>query len=209
LLNIRVTPVQRARALARTLRHLPDRMLHGRRRRLATAALARSSNIRSVLFICHGNICRSPYAAAAFRTLLPPSLRGHVEIGSAGFIGPDRPPPAESLLVAGKRGIDLASHRSSLLSVEKVRRYDLLVVMEERQRRAIAATYPYRALLVLGDLDPEPIDTRTIRDPFAQTEAVFEQSFARIDRCLQLLVDTLYPLGRGRAGRAANQHAHR
>ena len=201
--------MQRARALARTLRHLPDRVLHGRRRRHATETLARSSNIRSVLFICHGNICRSPYAAAAFRAMLPSSLRGHVEIASAGFIGPDRPPPAESLLVAERRGIELTSHRSSLLSAEKVQRYDLLVVMEERQRRAIAATYPYRALIVLGDLDPEPIDTRTIRDPYAQTEEVFEQSFTRIDRCLQLLVDTLYPLGRGRAGKATNQHAHR
>jgi protein-tyrosine phosphatase len=209
LLNIKTAPLQRARALARALRHLPDRMLHGRRRGRAVASLAHSANIRSVLFICHGNICRSPYAAAAFRAMLPPSLRGHVEIGSAGFIGPDRPPPAESLLVAGKRGIELTNHRSSLLSVEKVQRYDLLVVMEERQRRAIAATYPHRGLIVLGDLDPEPIDTRTIRDPYAQSEAVFEQSFARIDRCLQLLVDTLYPLGRGRAGKPANQHAHR
>ena len=181
--------------------------MHRDRRRRALALLAGLSHVRSVLFVCHGNICRSPYAAFAFARALPPSVRDHVTISSAGFVGPDRPPPTEALSVARSRGIDMSAHRSSLLTASTVQNTDLVVVMDERQRRAIAATYPSRAIVILGDLDPAPIDTRGIRDPWAQSEDVFEQSYARIDLCIDSMVEALYPFGTAPAIRSSKQHA--
>ena len=49
--------------ITRVLRHTPDRLLHARRRREARTRLA-ARRRDSVLVICHGNICRSPFAAA-------------------------------------------------------------------------------------------------------------------------------------------------
>jgi hypothetical protein len=42
-------------------------------------------------------------------------------------------------------------------------------------------------VLVLGDLDPEPIETRVIRDPVEQPKEVFELSYSRIERCVEEL----------------------
>src|SRR6267142_4500188 len=47
------------------------------------------------------------------------------------------------------------------------------------------------AVLVLGDLDPAPVETRTIRDPIDQKQDVFEQVYARIARCVRELVTIL------------------
>src|SRR5205809_858865 len=57
--------------IARTLRHTPDRLLHARRRREARARLA-ARRPASVLVICHGNIWRSPFAAALLARELAP-----------------------------------------------------------------------------------------------------------------------------------------
>jgi hypothetical protein len=48
-----------------------------------------------------------------------------------------------------------------------------------------------RDILVLGDLDPAALATRTIQDPVDQCFAVFEQSYARIERCVLELARVL------------------
>jgi len=173
------------RPLARRLRRLPDRLLHPARRRAAGRALARVGPPQRVLFVCHGNICRSPYAAAVARRLLPPA----VAVESAGLIGPDRPSPPEAVAVAAERGIDLGPHRSQLIDFEHVREVDLVVVMDTRQRhRLLRARHELRGRVVLlGDLDPEPVATRAVPDPVEQPAEVFRACYDRIDRCIGAL----------------------
>ncbi|HEX7050788.1 MAG TPA: hypothetical protein VF188_11340 [Longimicrobiales bacterium] len=181
------------RRLARAVRHAPDRLMHPLRRRAALRRLIERGIPRSVLFVCYGNICRSPYAAAAFAAALPAELRGHVAIGSAGFFGLERPSPEAAVRVAARRGFDLSSHRSARVTQENAGTADLVVVMDTTQYRAIRRHFGREAesVLILGDLDPLSIDTRTIRDPIDQPEEVFEASYARIDRCIRALVGAL------------------
>jgi protein-tyrosine phosphatase len=183
------------RKAVRNALHLIDRILHPLRRRRARRTLERVGPVRSILFICHGNICRSPYAAVAFRQRCPGSLRGACAVESAGFIGPDRPSPSLALSVAARRGVDLSAHRSAPLSREKIANATVVVVMSRVQQKAIQKEYRRApaSILILGDLDQSPIVTRTITDPYAQTEDVFEASFARIDRCLEQLTRLLAP----------------
>lgn len=178
------------RRLARTVRHGPDRLLHPLRRRIWTRRLAARGLPSSVLFICHGNICRSPYAAGAFLRALPDSERDRVEVSSAGFIGPGRGSPPTALRVAERRGVDLTAHRSRLVSAKAVERTDLVVVMDTTQRRKILRRCRIDAdrVLLLGDLDPEPIERRAIRDPVERGETVFEASYGRIDRCIGVML---------------------
>lgn len=90
--------------------------------------------------------------------------------------------------MAARRGLDLGAHRSRLITEPLVRDHDLIVVMERAQAAALARTFGRdRDVLVLGDLDPEPIDTRTILDPYGRTEDEFEAVYARIDRCVRSL----------------------
>ena len=176
----------------RALKYAPDRLAHRARRNLLRKRLLQLGWPRTVLFICHGNICRSPYAAAAYERALPAVLRNEIRIESAGFIGPGRAAPQEAQAVSAAHGIDLTAHQSSLVSPEMMHA-DLIVVMDPQQRDALLRTFgadPKR-VIVLGDLDPEPIMQRTIRDPILQSTAVFEASYARIDRCVRALVSTL------------------
>jgi protein-tyrosine phosphatase len=133
----------------------------------------------SVLVVCYGNICRSPFAAARLAGYLAPA---RVRVGSAGFIGPNRACPPEAVMAAARRGVDLAAHRSHLI-----------VVMDPAQARIIRDRFGrlLRDILVLGDLDPAPLARRTIHDPVDQTLEVFEQSYARIERCVVELVQVL------------------
>jgi protein-tyrosine-phosphatase len=178
--------VTHVRLVARAVRHSPDRALHPARRRAQQRRLQRVGLPRTVLFVCHGNICRSPYAAHAFQRVLPPVLAEYMTVISAGFIGPDRPAPATAIEAAAARGIDLRGHRSALLSAEFVRAMDLTIVMEAVQRDQATLWYGAdpRRVVVLGDLDPQPIDTRTVRDPILQPLQVFSDTYARIDRCV-------------------------
>ncbi|MFW6079665.1 MAG: hypothetical protein ACODAE_08595 [Gemmatimonadota bacterium] len=178
------------RRLAHVVRHAPDRALHPLRRRLRMRRLAALGPPRSVLFVCQGNICRSPYAAGAFLRALPDGWRTRVAVSSAGFVGPGRGSPTTALRVASRRGVDLTAHRSRLVSARAVERTDLVVVMDTEQRRRILRRCRIDSdrVLVLGDLDPQPITRRAIRDPLDQEEAAFEASYARIDRCVGELV---------------------
>jgi len=173
------------RALARSIFRLPERKLHPWRRRSAVRGLTSKPRPRSVLFVCYGNICRSPYAAAVARGQLPPAIA----VASAGFFGPDRPPPREAIDVAAERGVRLAGHRSRLVSADLLSATDVIVVMDRQQRRRLIELNPDVAarVVLLGDLDPLPITRRDVTDPYGQSLATFRSCFDRIGRCVTAL----------------------
>lgn len=170
--------------------HSLDRWLHRWRRRRALAQLRAHPRPGSVLFVCYGNVYRSPYAARAFEAALPAEVRGEIVVHSAGFVSPNRPVPARAVEQAALRAIDLGTHRSSLIAPERVRAAELVVVMDPLMERGLRRRYQLarHSLLVLGDLDPQPIQTRTIRDPGGQPPAVLRESYARVERCVGQLV---------------------
>jgi protein-tyrosine-phosphatase len=151
--------------------------------------LASKPKPASVLMVCSGNICRSPFAAALFRKL---AGENGIQIRSAGFFGGGRSCPGEAVAAAAHFGLDLTAHRAEVLTPELVRETDLIIVMEAVQQRALAALFARRRdVILLGDLDPEPIETRTVHDPISQSLDVFLDSYARIARCVRQLCTAL------------------
>lgn len=146
-----------------------------------------------MLVVCHGNICRSPYAAA----ILARAVAGHeldgLRVDSAGFIGPGRRPPGEARAVAKRRGIDMSDHVSKVVTPDVIRASDLVVVMDPRQRQAIEERFepPHGSVVLLGDFDPKPIRRRAVLDPINQPEAMFDAVYGRIDRCVRTLADAI------------------
>ena len=175
------------RELLRQVRRAPERLLHPWRRRKALEALRARARPKTLLVICHGNICRSPVAAALLRRALAPS---GIAVESAGLIGFNRPAPPEACAAAERHGIGLNEHRSRLVTADIARNADLIVVMDPSQERTIIERFGRRPvdILMLGDFDPLPVDTRTIRDPVNDDRPVFEQVYARIARCVRELV---------------------
>jgi protein-tyrosine phosphatase len=177
------------RVVLRGLRHGPDRLLHSRRRARAERALSAAGPPRAVYFICLGNICRSPYAASRFRALLSAGGRNDIEVHSAGFIGPDRPSPPELVALAARRGIDLDGHRSRTVSRDLAGPDSRIIVMEPAQQRQVMRALGVTAdsILILGDLDPEPIERRGIQDPFGHPPEIYAEVLDRVDRCVTTL----------------------
>ena len=178
-----------AAATYRQVRDSIDQRLHDRRRSRSLTRL-RTRPPQSVLMICLGNICRSPFAEFALQRALP----GHgVKIQSAGFIGPDRSSPERAQAAALEFGIDLGPHRSKLITTKMLREHDLIVVMETGQRTKLMVDHrvPDDQILLLGDLDPQPIDTRTILDPYAGSPDDFRRCYERVQRCIDTLASVL------------------
>ncbi len=185
------TTTERLRNFAGRIRHGLDALVHPIRRRRAIRSLTQPPP-SSVVFICHGNICRSPFAAAAFLKTLPDFLSPRFTVTSSGFIGPGRGTPQLGIDAALRRGIDLSGHRSDVFTPESIRAADLIVVMEPQQQRRLQPFGPGGGTtLVLGDLDPLPITRRTIADPWNGKAEDFDDSYERIQRCIDVLVKTL------------------
>lgn len=171
---------------ARSVYHLPDRLLHPLRRWRLERRLRAAPTPATVLFVCLGNICRSPYAERALE-------RGATDtswtptVVSAGFVGPDRPSPEAARLVARDRGLDLTGHRSRRLTSELLAESDLIFVMDVVQRRAIRRKTGSDRVFLLGDLDPVWSGRRAIRDPVDQPQDVFRDVYERIDRTMARL----------------------
>ena len=172
------------------VRHTPDRLLQPLRRRKAIEGLRARPRPTNVLVVCHGNICRSPVAGALLARELAPL---GIVVQSAGFIGYNRPAPAEAIAAAGFHAVDLVPHRSRIVTAAMIRASDLIVVMDPSQQRLLRERYgrSSAAVLVLGDLDPGTVETRTIRDPVDQKQDVFAQVYERIARCVRELVAIL------------------
>jgi len=98
-----------------------------------------------VLFVCLGNICRSPTAEGVFRHLLAqeaPDLQ--VEVDSAGTAGYHigHPPDLRSQRAAHARGIDLSGLRARQVSAEDFLRFDLILAMDRDNLEELEAIRP-------------------------------------------------------------------
>jgi low molecular weight protein-tyrosine phosphatase len=98
-----------------------------------------------VLFVCFGNICRSPTAEGVFRHLLAQEAPGlQVEIDSAGTAGyhTGHPPDLRSQRAAQARGIDLSGLRARQVTAEDFLRFDLILAMDRDNLQELEAMRP-------------------------------------------------------------------
>ena len=162
-------------------------MLSNAIRRAVARFQLRRRKPSNILFICHGNLCRSPFAALVLRELTDDEDR-EFDVQSAGFQTEIPTPPRLAIEAASARGIDLSKHVAQSVSPALVRNRDLIVVMEPRQRVRLMRTFraALPPILVLGDLDDRGGD-RTIADPINAEREVFDAVYDRITRCVRVL----------------------
>lgn len=149
----------------------------------------------SVLFVCLGNICRSPMAEAIFRTMVEEAGLAHdFEIDSAGthtyHVG--EPPHPGTQAALRMRGIGTEGMISRELEVYDVRHFDYLVAMDGDNRRHIEALYRQfggvgQVVSLLAYADPAVAKGMTdVPDPFFT--GFFEYTYELIESgCAGLL----------------------
>jgi len=147
-----------------------------------------------------GNICRSPTAEAVFRDLVRREAPGaHFEIDSAGthdyHIG--NPPDPRSIEAAQRRGFDMSTLRARQLERADFGRFDLLIAMDERNRRDALAFAPRDAegsaterLQLLLDYAPQ-LGLREVPDPYYGGPQGFEHVLDIVEVAARGLLDTL------------------
>lgn len=176
-----------------------------RRRRLARArrdharrwgAGAALPPVRRVLFVCLGNICRSPFAQVLGRARMP-----GLAVESAGFHEREgRPTPAHVVEAARSLGVDLAGWRSRRVTVADVAAADLVVAMDLENLAALDRAFPEArertALLGLFD----PAGPPEVEDPYALGPAAARAALARLAAALERLAARLAPDGGGPQG---------
>src|SRR5512134_3730640 len=99
----------------------------------------------SVLFVCLGNICRSPTAEAVFRERAARAGLGHrILVASAGIgdwhVG--EPPDRRAIAHAAKRGYDLRKLRARQVCDEDFERFRWILAMDEKNLRELIALRP-------------------------------------------------------------------
>jgi protein-tyrosine phosphatase len=145
----------------------------------------------TILVLCYGNICRSPFAARILSKAL--ARERSIEVRQGGFYGPGRPSPNLAIAAAGAHGIDLRGHLSRLATRGDAAEAGIIVVMDQSQATAARAQLGASGskIVFLGDFDPEPWATRTITDPYGLPAAVLTATYVRIERCAGALVRVL------------------
>ena len=134
----------------------------------------------TVLFVCLGNICRSPAAEGVFRRLVREAgLEGRIVVASAGTHDFNVGLGADSGVrrAAARRGVDLRAHRARQVSREDCLRADYVVAMDAGNLRALQALWPPAAqsrLYLLMDFAVQP-RVREIPDPYGGSEEDFER----------------------------------
>jgi protein-tyrosine phosphatase len=140
-----------------------------------------------VLFVCTGNICRSPMAAALlFRHLQKSESDWQTwHVDSAGtWATPGQNATSEAQQVMKDMGLDISEHRSRLVTAELMEPFNLILTMESGQKEALKVEFPkyarriYMLSEMVGEQDP-------IRDPTGGTLNDYVSVADLIDRKLQ------------------------
>jgi len=149
-----------------------------------------------VLFVCMGNICRSPTAHGVFRRLVVEQGLSHlVEIDSAGthayHIG--EPPDRRARQTALERGIDIGDLRARLAEPADFDRFDYVLAMDQDNYRNLSRLCPEgmeSKLRLFMDFAPE-FGFREVPDPYYGGQRGFDQVFDLVEEAARGLLDDL------------------
>lgn len=153
------------------------------RARLA-AALRRDGGRAVIVFLCEGNICRSPFAALQLERFVD-ALDHRPTLVSAGMLPlQDRSSPPIALLAAEERGVDMGAHRSRHLSRTLAESASAIIVFDDRNRQSVKARYADLETPVLNLCDfIDDYSSRSVDDPFGDDSVAFRAAYARITDC--------------------------
>jgi protein-tyrosine phosphatase len=146
-----------------------------------------------VLFICMGNICRSPLAQGVFEGVLRcEELEGEVFVDSAGtgrwHVG--EPPDERALSAASLRGLDISAQRARQLRPEDCETFDYILTMDEENYRTVCSLCRGSAV-VRPFLDFADSPEREVPDPYYGGPDGFERVLDLVEKASEGLLEDI------------------
>lgn len=152
------------------------------------------TQIASVLFVCLGNICRSPLAEAAFRAAADEAgLPVHVDSAGTAAYHVGKPPDPRSIRQAAAHGIDISHYRGRQLTASDYREFTHIFAMDHDNLRDVRLRAPTGAtaqIALLLDLVPHRAG-QPVADPYYGGEDGFERTWSDVSEAARALVEQL------------------
>ncbi|NNN06269.1 MAG: low molecular weight protein arginine phosphatase [Elusimicrobia bacterium] len=143
---------------------------------------------RRPLFVCTGNICRSPMAAFLAEKLAQEAgLELHAaSAGTAAEVGMDMTPEAARALAA--RGISATRHEARQLDAALLNAADHVYALTRAHRAWIVARFPAHAAKVAVLRQAAGLTDADVADPYGLSQAVYEECASRIEEALDIIL---------------------
>jgi protein-tyrosine phosphatase len=149
-----------------------------------------------ILFVCLGNICRSPSALGVFRAMVAeraPQLDVETDSAGTGDYHVGEPPDSRAIAAAARRGIDLSSLRARTVRHSDFTYYDLILAMDEenlRELRRRSAPSQHERIRLLMEFVPSAA-SRAVPDPYYGGPLGFEQVLDLLEEASESLIGDL------------------
>ena len=146
-----------------------------------------------VVFVCTGNLCRSPMAEGLLRAWLARHGEADIAVSSMGTHGlRQQPPTADALAACRELGVDIGAHRSRALSAEDLGAAGRVFTMDLVQRELVVDACPGCAgrVHLLAAWPRQEYITDVVVDPIGQPPAVYR----RVCAAIKLHVERIGPL---------------
>ena len=145
-----------------------------------------------ILFVCTGNTCRSVMAKGLIKKMLP-----KIKVFSAGTGAfPLAKAIPETVAVMKEEGIDVSSHRATVLTIRRIKEADLILVMDLTQKEKILTMEPQakeKVFLLKEFAEEKDRQKMNIPDPIAQPLEVYRVCRDEIKSALQKVAEKISP----------------
>ena len=148
----------------------------------------------NILFVCLGDICRSPFAQGLFTKLADQKGHNGVHAESAGLIAlPGNSATFLAQKVAAEYGVDLADHQAQLVSEKLVAESDMILVMEKLHKEALLTDFPMAAdkVFLIRHFARFGSRNRGVADPYGLNYDAYRFCFLDIEDAVLGLLEFL------------------